>query len=239
MAKILVVEDDYNIGFVILQILESEHYVVDVMRKGVEAQAAARPGAYDLVILDWTLPDIQGVDICRSVRSSGAQFPILMLSARGTVAEKAMGLDAGADDYLVKPFDPVELLARVRALLRRPAAVVSDAVLEARDVKVDTVTRRVTRNGQEIQLRPKEYALLELLMRHPNQSFTADALLFRLWQCDAATSVDTVRTHVKRLREKLGDTDDTPLIASFRGVGYKIVSMPGSESRENHEEAVP
>lgn len=223
MAKILVVEDDYSIGVVLLSILEGENHVVDIVRKGEEALAAIKTAVYDLLILDWTLPDLPGVEVCRTLRSSGSNVPILMLTGRGTVQEKAMGLDAGSDDYLVKPFDPIELLARVRALLRRKAAVTTENVLQVGNISLDTLTHQVTKDGLDIELRPKEYALLELLMRHPNQSFSADAILSRLWQSDAATSVDTVRTHVKRLREKLGDNDDNALIVSARYVGYKIV----------------
>lgn len=223
MAKILVVEDDYSIGVVLLSILEGENHVVDIVRKGEEALAAIKTAVYDLLILDWTLPDLPGVEVCRTLRSAGSNVPILMLTGRGTVQEKAMGLDAGSDDYLVKPFDPIELLARVRALLRRKAAVSTESVLQVGNISLDTLTHQVTKDGLDVELRPKEYALLELLMRHPNQSFSADAILSRLWQSDAATSVDTVRTHVKRLREKLGDTDDNALIVSARYVGYKIV----------------
>ena len=146
-----------------------------------------------------------------------------MLTSRSEAQDKVSALDTGADDYLVKPFVPVELSARVRALLRRPS-VIAGKFLTVRDIALDTTTRQVTRSGQSIDLTAKECALLELLMRHPNQSFGVEAILDRLWKSEASASLETVRTHFKTLRRKLGDSDENPIIRTKRGLGYRIVA---------------
>jgi DNA-binding response OmpR family regulator len=168
------------------------------------------------------LPDISGLEVCKQYRKQGGKVPVLMLTARGAVEDKAQGLDAGADDYLVKPFHPTELSARVRALMRRPSALTGRSI-KVQDLEMDTVECRLTREGKEIQLTSKEFALLELLMRYPNQSFTLEAILDRLWQSDSYASIDTVRTHMKTLRTKIGDNEENSLIQTKRGQGYKIV----------------
>jgi DNA-binding response OmpR family regulator len=170
------------------------------------------------------LPDLSGLEVCRQYRSQGGKVPVLMLTARGAVEDRAAGLDAGADDYLVKPFHPIELSARVRALLRRPSSL-TGRVLKVQDLEMDTVECRLTRSGRDIQLTSKEFSLLELLMRYPNQSFTLEAILDRLWQSDSCASIDTVRTHMKTLRRKIGDNEESGLIQTKRGQGYKIVDV--------------
>jgi two-component system phosphate regulon response regulator PhoB len=163
-----------------------------------------------------------GVEICKQFRSNGGSTPILLLTSKNSSEEKATGLDSGADDYLVKPFDPTELMARLRALLRRPVGF-TGKMLKVQDVEMDTSTFRVTRAGKEVDLALKEIAILELLMRHPNQRFTAEALLQRVWRSDASASVETVRTHMKTLRKKLSDSNENPLIRTTRHLGYRIV----------------
>jgi len=222
MAKILLVEDDSNLAFLVKMQLEQGRHMVDHVDAGIAALSQLKMSSYELVILDWMLPDLSGVDVCRQYRGTGGRTPILMLTARGAIEDKAAGLNAGCDDYLVKPFHPVELNARVQALLRRPQSY-AGKVLSVRDVELDTETARVFRAGQEIDLTAKEFALLELLMRYPNQSFTLETILSRVWQSDSNASVDTVRTHMKTLRRKLGDTDETGIIRTKRGAGYRIV----------------
>src|SRR5262249_3485640 len=151
-------------------------------------------------------------------RGQGGKVPVLMLTARGAVEDRAAGLDAGADDYLVKPFHPTELSARVRALLRRPTAM-TGRILKVQDLELDTSESRLTRGGKDIQLTSKEFALLELLMRYPNQSFTLESILDRLWNSDSYASIETVRTHMKTLRKKIGDNEENALIQTKRGQG--------------------
>jgi DNA-binding response OmpR family regulator len=198
--------------------------MVDHVDAGIAALSQLKLSSYELVILDWMLPDLSGVDVCRQYRGSGGRTPILMLTARGAIEDKAAGLNAGCDDYLVKPFHPVELNARVQALLRRPQSY-AGKVLTVRDIELDTETSRVFRAGSEIDLTSKEFSLLELLMRYPNQSFTLETILNRVWQSDSAASVDTVRTHMKTLRRKLGDSEENGLIRTKRGAGYRIVDQ--------------
>jgi len=222
MSKILLVEDDENLAYLLKMQLEQARYMVDHVAAGLIAISQLKIAEYDLLILDWMLPDISGVDVCRQYRGSGGRTPILMLTARGAVEDKASGLNAGADDYLVKPFHPVELNARVQALLRRPTSY-AGKTLQVRDIELDTEGNRVFKAGQEIDLTSKEFALLELLMRYPNQSFTLESILSRVWQSDSTASVDTVRTHMKTLRRKLGDSEENGIIRTKRGAGYRIV----------------
>jgi len=222
MSKILLVEDDENLAFLLKMQLEQARYMVDHVAAGLIAISQLKIAEYDLLILDWMLPDISGVDVCRQYRGAGGRTPILMLTARGAIEDKASGLNAGADDYLVKPFHPIELNARVQALLRRPTSY-AGKTLKVRDIELDTEGNRVFKGGQEIDLTSKEFALLELLMRYPNQSFTLESILSRVWQSDSTASVDTVRTHMKTLRRKLGDSEENGIIRTKRGAGYRIV----------------
>ncbi|MBX3073741.1 response regulator transcription factor [Candidatus Obscuribacterales bacterium] len=224
MAKILLVEDDDSLAFLLKMQLEQSRHLIDVARRGLDALSQLRGNSsYELVILDWMLPDIAGVDVCKQYRSSGGRTPVLMLTAKGTVEDKATGLNAGADDYLVKPFHPTELDARVNALLRRPATYAGKK-LSIRDIELDTASGTVMRGGNEVELTAKEFSLLELLMRYPGQSFSLEAILDRVWDSDSAASIDTVRTHMKTLRKKIGDNNEADgIIRTKRGQGYRIV----------------
>ncbi len=221
MAKVLLVEDDHNLSIVIQTCLESDRHNVDTVDRGFPALAALRISHYDLVILDWNLPDVSGLEICKQFRNSGGGSPVMMLTAKGTARDKATALDAGADDYVVKPFDPTELLARVRALLRRPAAVVLN-ILKVGDLELDTNTFQAKRAEKSVELAAKEMAILELLMRYPKQSFTAEAIIQRLWPSDTMTSSETVRTHIKNLRKKLSANEEDEFIKSVRNLGYRL-----------------
>jgi DNA-binding response OmpR family regulator len=222
-CKILLVEDDPNLAYLLRVHFERERFMVDTVNTGADALAHLKAHTYELIVLDWMLPDIAGVEVCEQFRSSGGQTPVLILTARGTVDDKAQGFEAGADDYVVKPFHPKELSARVKALLRRPRTLES-RVLQIRDIEFNTNTRLVMRGGMNIELTPKESALLELLMRYPDRSFSLEAILDRLWRSDTSASIDTVRTHMKTLRKKIGDTEENPVFRTKRGVGYSLVS---------------
>lgn len=224
MAKIILVEDDQNLAFLLKMQLEHERHLVDAVESGLEALSKLKDHPYDLVIMDWMLPDLSGVDVVRKFRGAGGRTPVLMLTAKGAPEDMAVGLDSGADDYLVKPFHPTELGARVRALLRRPSAYVG-RIFKVQDLELDSTTCRVTRSRKEIELTSKEYALLELLMRHPNKNFSLDQILDRLWQSDSSASSETVRTHMKTLRKKIGDNEENSLIKTKRGMGYRIVDQ--------------
>jgi DNA-binding response OmpR family regulator len=219
--KILLVEDDSNLAYLLQLHFKQERFLVDLVTNASQALAQLKAHTYELIVLDWMLPDLSGIEVCKQFRQSGGKTPVLMLTARGTIEDKAMGLDSGADDYLVKPFHPKELTARARALLRRQPNW-EKQILQARDIELDTVNKRVLKSGNEVQLTAKELAIIELLMRHPNHSFSLEALLDRLWQSDANASIETVRTHMKTLRRKIGDNENDPLIQTKRGQGYRL-----------------
>jgi DNA-binding response OmpR family regulator len=221
MAKLLFVEDDSSVSDVVLDLLKSERYLVEHVDTGNEAIYRLRFYEYDAVILDWKLPDISGLDVLKNFRAAGGKTPVIMLTGKREVDDKATGLDSGADDYLTKPFHPMELSARVRALLRRPSAMVGEA-LEARDILLDPKTHRVTRGDQEIALLPKEFSLLEFFMRHPNTVFTADALLARVWATDSEATSGTIRININRLRSKIDVAGQPSLITTVYGVGYRF-----------------
>lgn len=220
MAKILFVEDDEGLAESVSDWLRSQHYVVDIVDNGSEGWDRLRLYQYDVAILDWQLPGMSGLEICREYRKSGGQTPILMLTGKGEIQEKEAGLDSGADDYLTKPFDVKELAARLRSLLRRPP-VTRTTILKARDIELDPVAIKVTRSGVTIDLPQKEFALLEFFMRHPNQLFSAEALLDRVWSSESEATVDALKSCLKRLRKKL-ETGEEEILKNVHGVGYKL-----------------
>lgn len=217
MAKILLVEDDQQFSDMVRTALLFEHHVIDALANGAEGFSHLSMNPYDLVILDWGLPDMTGIDICRKFRARGGLTPILMLTGKDTVTDKESGLDAGADDYLTKPFHMKELMARVRALLRRPGAMM-DNVIKAGNLTLDTQKHRAYLNGEPLSLVPKEYALLEFFMRHQGRVFTAEALLEHVWPTDSDSTSLAVRTTMKRLRKKIDP--EGVLLKTEHGVGY-------------------
>ena len=219
MAKILLVEDDSEMVDVITVWLTADHYVVESTNDGNDALHRLKSFGYDLVILDLGIHGLDGLEVCRQYRLAGGETPILMLTGRNKVPQKELGLDTGADDYLTKPFVMSELAARIRALLRRPRQMVKD-VLTAQDIILDPANFKVTRAGQAVQLLPVDFALLEFFMRHPNQVFSADALIDRVWHCDKSATLNALRCSVKRLREKL-DCDGS-LIETVPKMGYRL-----------------
>lgn len=223
MAKIVVVEDDKDLVNLIKGILSVERHTIDSVHDGHEALAIIQMHPYDLVILDWMLPGRTGTEICKDYRARGGAAPILMLTAKSTIDERAEGLDSGADDYLTKPFHPKELSARVRALLRRPQSVMAKT-LKAADIELDPGQVKVFKSNKEIHLLPKEFALLELFLRYPTQVFSAESLLDRVWNTDSSASLDTVRTYIKTLRKKIDTNPKDSLIRTVHGVGYSLSS---------------
>lgn len=221
MAKILLVEDEADLSGPISDTLTREKHVVEIVANGDEALECLRLYQYDLIILDWMLPGASGLDICRKFRSNKGTTPILMLTARASLEDKEAGLDCGADDYLTKPFHLRELLARVRAILRRPAQT-PGTIITVGYLTLDPLAKTVTKSDKPLHLLPKEYALLEFFMRHSNQVFSAEALVDRVWPSDSLMLPDTVRTYIKNLRKKI-DLPNTPsMISTVHGMGYKL-----------------
>ena len=223
MAKILLVEDDQALSKLVRNWLSLEHHAVETVEDGEEALHRLKVSEYDLVILDWTLPKLAGVEVLKEHRRLGGQTPVLMLTGKDKISDKEEGFDAGADDYLTKPFHGKELTVRIKALLRRPPNLVKD-VLRVGDLVLEKENFSVRRGDSEIRLLPKEFALLEFLMRHPNQVFSAEALLERVWVSESESTVEAVTTCIKRLRRKL-ESDGVPSpIATVHGVGYKLMN---------------
>ena len=222
--RLLVAEDDPGLRSVLERALKRNGYVVDAVADGDHALAHLRTYDYDAVVLDWRMPGTPGVDVVREARRRGAHVPILMLTARDTTADRVEGLDAGADDYLVKPFQLAELLARLRALQRRPV-VALDPVLYAGDVVLDPATRQVHRDGQPIALTAREFAILELLCRRRPAVVGRRALAVHVWEDEAeAVGSNTIDVHLARLRSKLAGS--SAHIETVRGVGYRLAPPP-------------
>lgn len=224
MAKILLVEDDTGLATLVEQWLSDEHHFVEVSYDGNTGWDRMHLCEYDLIILDWNLPFKTGVELCTKYREKQGLAPIIMLTGRSAVAEKEVGLDSGADDYLTKPFDMKELSARVRALLRRPRAVLSN-LLTVGNITLDPSKYRVTKSGEEVHLVPKDFALLEFLMRHPDEVFSSDSLLQRVWSSESEAAGDAIRSAVKRLRQKLdapGVDPENSFIQNVPRVGYRL-----------------
>ncbi len=221
MSKLLLVEDDQALAMATQAWLENERHAVDIVGNGREALEYVKSSAYDLIILDWELPELSGIDICRNLRDSGIQTPILMLTGKTAIKEKKLGLDTGADDYLTKPFNMEELSARVRALLRRPVALKKDT-LQVRNIELDTVSGRVTKDGKQIHLLPKEFSLLQFFMRHPNEVFSAESILVRVWPTDSEATTQSLRPYINRLRGKIETPGEAPLICTVHGMGYRF-----------------
>jgi two-component system, OmpR family, response regulator len=220
--RVLIVEDEHKIARALKKALEQETYAVDVAYDGDEGHAMATTEPYDIAIIDRMLPgNYDGMAIVKAMREAKVHTPVLFLTALGSVNERTNGLDAGADDYLVKPFALEELLARVRALLRRPAEQQA-TVLEADDLKLDTVTYSVERGGKQIQLTSKEFALLEYLLRNQGRPISKEVIISHVWDYDADILPNTVEVYIKYLRNKIDAAFKKPLIHTVRGFGYKL-----------------
>lgn len=220
--RILVVEDEHKIARALKKALEQETYAVDVAYDGDEGYAMATTEPYDVAVIDRMLPgDYDGIAIIKAMRDAKIHTPVLLLTALGSVADRTTGLDSGADDYLVKPFALEELLARVRALLRRPVTQ-QPTILTAGDLTLDTVTYEVKRADKLIQLTGKEFALLEYLMRNQNRPLPKSTIISHVWDYDADVLPNTVEVYIKYIRNKVDQPFDKPLIHTIRGFGYKL-----------------
>ncbi|MGI8588583.1 MAG: response regulator transcription factor [Chloroflexia bacterium] len=219
--RVLLVEDEVRMVALVRQGLEEESYAVDVVGSGPAALAQLDLVAYDLVILDLMLPGLDGLRVCATYRERGGRTPILMLTARDTLADRVRGLDSGADDYLVKPFGLSELLARLRALSRREGPSKTPE-LRVADLTLDTRTKRASRAGRRIDLTATEYALLEWLMRHPGQILSRDQLIDHVWDADYAGGSKLLEVYIHYLRRKIDGDQPRKLISTVRGLGYRV-----------------
>jgi DNA-binding response OmpR family regulator len=223
--RVLVVEDEEAIAAFLAEGLDKAGYAVDQATTGAEALYWAALAPYDVIVLDIMLPDMDGFAVCAHLRSQGIPTPILMLTARDAIEDRITGLDSGADDYLVKPFAFAELLARIRALLRREPAL-KGTILQLDELTLDTVARQVSRGSRRIPLTSKEYSVLEFLMRHPNQTLTRTAIAEHVWNYDFDNVSNLVDVYIHTLRRKLDDGQRTKLLHTVWGVGYRLGTDP-------------
>lgn len=220
-AHILLVEDEVKLARFVELELSSEGYQVSVAHDGMSGLSLAREAEPDLAILDWMLPGLTGVELCRRLRATGSKMPIVLLTARDEVGDRVAGLDAGADDYVVKPFSIEELLARIRAHLRRTQETDSD-LLQFEDLSLNHRTREVFRGKRAIDLTAKEFDLLQYLLSHPRQVFTRDQILEHVWGYDFVGDSNIIEVYIRYLRLKLEENNEKRLIHTVRGVGYAL-----------------
>lgn len=222
--RILIIEDDSAILKVLQRSLAYEGYTVDIATDGRTGLNLSRDHHPDLVILDWMLPGMDGLEVCRRLRLQGG-LPILMLTAKDTIQDRVQGLDAGADDYIVKPFNLDELTARIRALLRRTQTE-RNQVYQFADLTMDTSSRQVTRGERQVPLTAKEYELLELFLRHPRQVLTREVIFDRVWGYDFGGESNVLEVYIRYLRQKLEAEEEPRLIYTVRSVGYVLRETP-------------
>ncbi len=225
MAKILVVEDNLELSDNIQEYLSAQSHNVDCCGDGVAALGYLKSYEYDVIVLDWTLPKMSGIELLKQYRAQGGVTPIVMLTGRRDLDDKECGFDAGADDYLTKPFELRELAMRIKSLIRRaPNANAPSDVLKIADVVLNKQTRQVTKAGVEVKLMPKDFAILELLLTYPNKVFSAEALIDRIWSSSTEASPDVVRKHINRIRGQIDSKDGASLIRTVHGVGYSLTT---------------
>jgi DNA-binding response OmpR family regulator len=218
--RILLAEDTENLGRYVVAMLKENGYAVDWVKDGDAALRYAREPAPDLILLDILLPKVDGIEVCKTLRTEGVLVPIIMLTALGETEDRVLGLDSGADDYVVKPFDQNELLARIRALLRRPALIATEA-LAVQDVTLTAATRTALCGDEPLQLTVKEYAILEYLMQQAGQVVSRTQILEHCWDLDYNPFSNIVEVYIRQLRSKLHDTDEQ-YIETIRGAGYRF-----------------
>lgn len=229
--RLLVIEDDPSVGGLIAAALRGDGHRVDVLESGSDGLEALRSVAYDLLIVDRALPDQDGIQVVRALRAQGGAMPVLMLTSRGSIDDRVAGLEAGADDYLIKPFAMPELKARLHALARRPARLES-RVLSLGRLRLDTETRSASVGGEDLRLSRRELALLELLLRRPAQLHPRAAIEQSLYGFDEEVASNAVEVHVHHLRKMLTRTGAAVKIETRRGIGYSIVELPGNDDDE-------
>jgi DNA-binding response OmpR family regulator len=222
--RVLVIEDDRKVGSFIQTGLEQEGYAVDLLNDGAAAGDQAQAIDYDAVLLDLMLPGRSGFQVLSDIRARKAALPVLILTARDALEERVAGLDAGADDYMTKPFALAEVSARLRALLRRGAP--RESVLRVADLEMDTIRRKVRRAGTTIDLKPKEYALLEILLRNADRPLTKALIIEHVWDIHFDSISNVVEVHINSLRNKIDKGFAVPLIHTIRGVGYVLTDTP-------------
>ncbi len=220
--NILLAEDDARLGRLIKHMLESEQHHVCWVSAGNEALTAATDGNFDVLVLDWMMPVLSGIDVCRKLREDGYVRPILMLTARDALNDRIAGLDSGADDYLVKPFEFGELFARLRALSRRGEAPLKEDLVEMGTWTLDRIHRVLNREGADVQLSAREFQLLDLLAQNKGRVVPREVLLDRIWGLGSEVSENTLDAYIRLLRKKIDQPGDCPLISTVRGVGYKV-----------------
>ncbi len=220
--KILLIEDEIGIANFIAEGLAMENYLVDIAYEGRDGLDMALINEYDIILLDLMLPDIDGMEICQQIRKNKISTPVLMLTAKNTTEDKISGLDAGADDYLTKPFELDELFARMRALLRRSQKKYTGNTIKISNLKLNSKTREVSRNNRKIELSNKEYKLLEYLMRNSGEVLSRQQILEHVWDTDIDPFSNTVEVHIRFLRQKIDQSFNRKLIKTIRGAGYKI-----------------
>ena len=220
--RVLVIEDEQRLARLLRRVLEEEGYTVDESHDGIEGEDLARAIVYDFIVLDVMLPGRDGIAICQNLRRDRLATPVIMLTARDAVEDRVRGLDAGADDYLVKPFAFTELLARLRSLARRATPEITAPRLEASDLVMDLVRHEVRRAGKLIDLTPREFALLEYFLRHPGHALSRTQILENVWRYDADVTSNLVDMYVHYLRDKIDRDQPRPLLHTVRGVGYAL-----------------
>ena len=227
--RILIIEDERRIAAYVKRGLEEQGYAIDAAYTGREGLDWAEAAPYDLILLDIMLPEVDGITVCRELRKLGNRSPILMLTARDAVDDRVAGLDAGADDYLVKPFAMKELLARVRAMTRRASNAPKSPVLQIADLSLDTLTHYVLRGEKTIKLTAKEFAILECLMREPERVLTRTMIAEHVWNYDVFNQSNIVDVYIRNLRRKIDDGFELKLIHTVRGAGYRISTRTQDE----------
>ncbi len=220
--RVLVIEDDREAAAYMVKGLGESGHVADHAADGLDGLAMARDGGYDVLIVDRMLPQMDGLAVVATLRAEGIEVPILFLSALGDVDDRVKGLRAGGDDYLTKPYAFTELLARIDALVRRASPSEADTTFQVADLTIDRLKRQVSRGGQEIQLQPREYRLLEYLARHAGQIVTRTMLLENVWDYHFDPQTNVIDVHISRLRAKIDKDFDKPLLHTVRGAGYSL-----------------
>jgi len=227
--RILLIEDEKSVAAFIKKGLEEELYSVDVATDGEEGLLSALSTLYDVIVLDVVLPLVNGLEVCKTIRQKGIKTPVMMLTARDSVTDKVIGLDSGADDYLTKPFIFDEFLARIRALLRRKGTEIAE--LQCKDLRIDVLSHKASIADKELTLRPKEFAILEYLVRNKGRVLSRTQILENVWGYNFDTATNIVDVHIKSLREKIHAASDEDYIRTIRGIGYSI-DEPSTVTKE-------